>query len=253
MQGQSEYTPTKQNHLRGLLKIGSRGWNPVDKPWAHDTTLIVDCTAGSGHSDEGEDGSPLIINRFFAGQNHPFRQLCCEQTPSSFGKLTLNDLVNTDLIPGRYQDSAWEWLEQQDVAKPALGFLYCDPNGAKDLLEGRDLFQRVSRDPRFARLDLIFHWSLTAYMRNFGANVTWANDQLANIINNLRQFKRYAIMREPVSKHQWVVMYLHNSDKINGTWRSEGFLPADEWIGRYLQCKGQQSLLGDDTMAGLTI
>lgn len=251
--GQSDYTPIKQNHLRGILKIGTKGWNPQYKPWAHDTALVIDCTSGNGHAETGEDGSPVIINNHFANVTYPYRQLCCEQVPTSFVRLQQAGL-NADLHLGRYQDGIMGWLDAQNVRmdKPALGFVYCDPNGVKDLLEGYAMFQGLNLDKRYSRLDFVFHWSLTAYQRSFGANITWANDELSDIIRQILTLKQYAIIREPADKHRWVIMYLFNTDKVDGVWRSQGFLPADEWTDKYLLAKGQRPLFDEQVLAEMS-
>lgn len=257
--GQSPYTPTKQKHLNGLLSMFESAWNPTinDKQtWAHRDVICIDCTSGSGHADTGEIGSPLIINQWAIGAyGYDFQQLCCERTPQSYVKLTDNSLPQTTLKLGDYRDEVQAWLRQLDISLPkrALGFVYCDPNGVKDLLDGLSFFQWVASEPRYERLDFIFHWSLTAYQRNFGASTAWANDQLIDIINALLGLKRFAIIREPMGNPRWVIMYLHNSGKVDGRWRKEGFLPADEWMDKYLRAKGQQLLLNDDVMAEMSI
>lgn len=241
--GQSEYTPTKQKHLQGILEIGKHGWNP--KWWTHKELIIIDCTSGNGKTEEGNDGSPIIINRFFTESKYPFRQLCCEREPSSFTNLQQTG-INADLRLGQYQEIVPEWLQSLQLTKPALGFLYCDPNGAKDLLAGYEMFQELASTKLYERMDFLFHWSLTAYQRNFGAGIDWANKDLSRIICCLRKLKKHAVIREPVGKQRWVIMYMLNTDKIDGQWRNEGFFSADKWIEKYLCSKNQLSLFNDD-------
>ena len=255
MHGQSEYTPTKQDHLRGLLTIGTHGWNPLTKidrgiRWTHHEALFVDCTSGNGRDEQGNDGSPLIINEHFRRVGYPFRQLCCEQQASSFVRLQQTG-IDVDFRLGKYEEVASGWLDLQNVTKPAMGFFYCDPNGVKDLLDGYDFFRKVSADDRYKRMDLIFHWSVTAYERSCGKKLKWANDELIGIIKQILSLKKYAIMRDKLKSHGWIFMYLHNSDKIDGRWRKEGFLPADEWMDRYLLANGQQPLFTDEVLQGL--
>ena len=247
MHGQSEYTQIKQKHLRGILKIGRYGWSP--KSWTHTESIIIDCTSGNGKTEKGDDGSPIIINRFFTESKYPFRQLCCEQNSSSFAKLQQTE-INADFRLGKYQDTVIEWLNNLQISKKAMGFLYCDPNGAKDLLDGYDLFQELANTELYKCMDFVFHWSLTAYQRNFGAGIN--KEELSLILERLLTLKKRAVIRKPAGKHRWVIMYMLNTSEIDAKWSKEGFLPANEWIEKYLRSKGQPSLFSDDcSMTGI--
>lgn len=235
--GQSSYTPTKQKHLSGILNTNAHAWNPLtnDKPrWAHPEVIMIDCTSGNGHDEHGEPGSPLIINGW-AKQSYGtnFRQLCCERTAQSFARLWHEDMSQADVVQGSYQDIAPRWLEQLNITRPALGFIYCDPNGAKDLIDGLQFFRWITRDKRFQRLDFIFHWSMNAYNRNAGVGNAWAQEPILQVVNELSSLKRYAYMREPLDKWQWVFMQVINTDKVRPVWKNERILPIAEWFYEY--------------------
>jgi hypothetical protein len=237
MHGQSGYTPTKQKHLSGLLNACTHAWNPQTngKPaWAHPEVIIIDCTSGNGHNEQGEPGSPLIINEW-AARNYGahFKQLCCERMPSSFAKLWHIDMPQTDVIRGSYQEVAPQWLDDLKVTRPVLGFVYCDPNGAKDLIEGLPFFRWIMQDRRFCRLDFIFHWSMNAYNRNAGVGNVWAQTPVLDVVGELASLKRYAYMREPVDKWQWVFMQVINTDKVRPIWKSERIVSYTDWKTQY--------------------
>lgn len=239
MHGQSAYTQTKQKHLKGLLNACKFAWNPLvnGKPgWAHPEVVMIDCTSGTGHAADDEPGSPLIINEWaqkIYGDN--FRQLCCERTPTSYVKLAKNNLPHANIMLGPYEDIAPLWLDTLGIAKDrnALGFIYCDPNGAKDLVDGLQFFKSLRTDRRFQRLDFIFHWSITAYNRNAGAGSTWADASVLSVLDELVGLKRHAYMREPLDKWQWVFMHLLDTDKVQTVWKNERIMPYSEWRNQF--------------------
>lgn len=239
MHGQSGYTPTKQRHLTGLLDTCAHAWNPSTngKPrWAHSEVIIIDCTSGNGHDEQGEPGSPLIINEWaqktYRGN---FRQLCCERVPQSFARLWHTDLPQAEVVRGSYQDEAPKWLAQLGITRPALGFIYCDPNGAKDLIDGLQFFRWVMQHRYFRTLDFIFHWSMNAYNRNAGVGNTWAQAPVLDVVNELASLKQNTYMREPLDKWQWVFMQGINTDKVRPVWKSERIMPYREWRTQYAE------------------
>lgn len=228
--GQSEYTATKQKHVMGILETCKHGLKPKD--WTHENVLFIDCTAGSGYTEEGDEGSPLIINRF-AVENYRlnFRHLCCEKDPDIYSQLSrhTNKLYNASVLCGDYANIIPGWLTGLNISRPAMGIVYCDANGAKDLVCGIDIFRRMAESRLFRCVDFLFHWSLTAYNRNRGAGYSWADEHILKVMDNLVALKKHAYMRLPMAKHRWVIMHLLNTDKVNLTWRSEKIVPYQEW------------------------
>jgi hypothetical protein len=247
MHGQSEYTATKQKHVMGILNTCQHALKP--KSWTHKEVIFIDCTAGSGCTNEGEEGSPLIINRFAATHyGSDFKHLCCEKDAATYAKLLTHSgkMRNVSILCGDYANLIPGWLASQNVRSPAMGVIYCDANGAKDLIDGFDVFRQIADSRLFKCVDLLFHWSLTAYNRNRGAGYKWADDHILKIMDRLVSLKKYAYMRLPVDKHRWVIMHLLNTDKISSVWRSERIVPYQEW--RENQATEDQMDLFDDLM-----
>lgn len=238
-QGESDYTPTKQKHLTGLLGTCTWAWNPTvngKRDWAHGEVIIIDCTAGSGRDSDGNPGSPLIVNEWAkSSYGTAFRHLCCEQQPSSFSKLWHEPMVNAEVVRGKYQEVAPQWMEGLKLTRPALGFIYCDPNGAQDLVEGIDFFTWASRHRMFKSLDFIFHWSPNAYKRNAGRGYAWAQRPLQEVVQHLARIKQHAYMRAPMDKWQWVFMHCINTEKVKPVWKSEQIVPYAEWRDTYAE------------------
>ena len=236
-QGQSDYTPTKQKHLVGILNTCTSAWNPTinEKPgWAHQEVIMIDCTAGSGRNRENnEAGSPILINEWAtASYGMAFRQLCCEQRPNGVKDLSLEPMTNADILCGRYQDVAPQWMKSLKLTKPALGFIYCDPNGAQDLVEGLKFFAWAANHPRFKYLDFIFHWSFTAYKRN-EKRYEWSRFSLREVVDYIATIKRRAFVRQPINQWQWVFMHCINTRELKGEWESERIFEYSEWKSTY--------------------
>lgn len=230
MHGQSDYTPLKQKHVINILESCREGLKP--KNWTHKDVLFVDCTAGGGYSQDGSEGSPLLINGFARkNYNESFRHLCCENDYLTFLTLKRHEskLKNATLEYGDYCDIVPSWLSQQNVRDPAMGIVYCDANGAKDLLRGMNVFRAISADRRFCRMDFLFHWSMTAYNRNHGAGYTWARKELIEVTDELVSLKKFAFMRQPVDRWQWAIMHLINTDKVSSESKKERILPYSVW------------------------
>ena len=234
LHGQSDYTPTKQEHLRGILTYCSMAWNLRNKPWAHDELVVIDCTAGAGHDEQGNPGSPLIFHDYLSRMNDGrFRLLCCEADTKRADKLrqtTLGSDARVTIANTPFQDTIESWLNGLRLHKrrsKVLGWVYCDPNGAQGLIGNYDVFNRLSVEWR--ALDFVFHFSLTAYNRNRGVGAEWAQDDVIDQCDRLRSLKGYAKARLPKDKWRWVMFHLLNTPRIDGRWNGEDIYEYDTW------------------------
>lgn len=235
LHGQSEYTSTKQDHLSGILSYCRNAWNLSNKAeWAHDELIVVDCTSGAGYDEQGHRGSPLIFYDYLKQTNYgKFRLLCCEVDSKRAGKLT-NTVLGSDprvtIANDQFQNVIADWLAGIPLQKRShklLGWVYCDPNGAKDLIGNFDVFNKISY--HWERLDFIFHFSLTAYNRNRGVGADWASAEVVEQCDRLRYLKKYGKARLPRGKWNWVLFHLLNTDKVDGRWDGEEIMPYEEW------------------------
>ena len=245
--GESLYTLTKQKHLAGILQSSRHAWNPRTNgkhAWAWPEVVFIDCTAGRGHDSDGNLGSPLIIHAWamdtFSAYGIPFHFLCCESIPQTYVSLSHTNLSYATLRHGKYEDMVLPWLESLQVprSKQVMGFLYCDPNGSKDLVYGVPLFRQILNDRRYARLDFIFHWSLTSHKRNFAAGNIWASEDELSLFDTLASLKKTTTVRVPIGQWQWVMMHCRNTDKVSGTWQKERFMSAAAWRDVWITGKG---------------
>ena len=238
--GQSKHTQQKQRHLQMFLDGTVNGAKSLlANPRNSGAGLVViDATAGSGYTDSGEAGSPLILNRHF--QKHfpdRFRQLCCDRDKGNIESLEKIPLFNCDVVRGNYQERVIPWLEALP-SDPIFGLLYVDANGITDVLDGKGLFASLRRKVRFQRIDLACNLSLNAYNRHkgvidslyHGEPPEWLKTDLLVHMDELAGFKSNNFIRTELGKLQeWVMLYGLHTDKVNLSRRTEGIVPYAEW------------------------
>jgi hypothetical protein len=193
-----------------------------------------------GHASTGEPGSPYILHQFGMRHLHgQFRLLCCEHNGISARRLLAcqDELPRAEIQHGRYQDLILPWLDTLDIPRTQLplGLVYCDPNGAKDLKEGYDIFHTLAWSRRWRRLDFLFHFSLTAYKRSAGVGLAWADTDVSSMVDTLAALKTYTYMRELRTPWQWVLMHGLNTAKVTPVWKKEGITRYADWRNRSLQ------------------
>lgn len=240
--GQSKYTQQKQRHLQMFLEAGTNGWISLLKRNPQAALVVIDCTAGSGYSDDGEPGSPLILNRHFCqriGKEFPgrFRQLCCEQKKLEYDKLRKIDLEACDLKQGNYKDLVMPWL--QSLSYPLyFGLLYCDVNGILEALDGIPLFESLQQSEQTKRIDLSYNVSLNAYKRHKavipslynGVAPDWLTVPLIEHLDRLADMKKKNFIRCEMGKlAEWVMLYGLNTGEVRMTRRTERIIPYEEW------------------------
>lgn len=245
--GQSDYTPIKQKHLQMFLDASSNGWKTLrdhPKPWQERSYLVaIDCTAGSGHSEMGEAGSPVIINKHFCrkfGDN--FRQLCCEESKEEYLTLSKVPMVNCDVIHGDYREVIFEWFKHIEWPHRFHGLLYCDPNGFKGATDGMDLFRSLAQSNRFDRIDMLFSVSLNAYKRHKadgviekiynGITPEWLIPKLITQLDAFASLKQTNFIRSEMGGMlEFVMIYGLNTAKVSQTRRTANIVPYSEWRG----------------------
>jgi hypothetical protein len=236
--GQGKHTEQKQRHLQMFLDGCVNGMTSLLEKNKRSGLAIIDATAGSGYTDKGEPGSPVILNRHHL-QHFPgrFRQLCCDIKKVNVESLRKIGLSECDIIQGQYQDVILPWLEALPY-QPVFGMLYCDPNGMKPALDGLNLFDRLQGIKRFERIDLVFNISLNAYKRHHGVIDSiyngdppdWLTVPLIEHTDRLAMLKATSFIRCEMGKLQdWVMLYGMNTDQANLSRRSAGIIPYAEW------------------------
>ena len=239
--GDSNYTPTKQRHLQMICDGCTNGWRSLCTLKPDSLLVVIDSTAGSGHSKEGAAGLPLILNRHFAKHFHDnFRQLCCEKDKPNFENLSKESLVNCDIIHGEYQQVILPWLCNLRWSGRFHGLIYCDPNGIVDALAGVDLFKQLQSDYRFDRIDLLFNISLNAYKRHKSPGVIkktyhddppeWLTVPLIEHLDNLAALKKATYIRSEEGRLlEFIMLYGMNTAKVSLKRSTENIVHYEEW------------------------
>lgn len=241
--GQSEYTQEKQRHLQMFLDGCTNGWRTLLMRNPCAGLVIIDCTSGSGHTDDREIGSPILLRRHFlqhlgAQYGTRIHQLCCEDNRRNFKTLqAIDELQGVTIQLGNYRDLVLPWLDALPC-EPLFGLMYCDPNGIKPALDGIPLFRQLQAGARTQRIDLAFNFSLNAYKRHKGVVNSlyhglppgWLDTSLIDHMDSLASLKRYNYIRcESGHLHEWVMMYGMNTPEVRLTRRTARIIPYSEW------------------------
>lgn len=235
--GQSDYTPTKQRHLQMFLDSYSNGWKTLrdaPKTWQEPSYLVaIDCTAGSGHSETGAPGSPVIINKHFTGKfGANFRQLCCEKSKKEFSALRQVPLVQCDVVNADYREVIFDWFNHLNWPHRFHGLLYLDPNGFKGAPDGIEVFRTLAGSQRFDRIDMLFSVSLNGYKRHagVGTQAEWQTPSLLQHLDALAALKQTNFIRSEMGGMlEFVMISGLNTTKVSQTRRTENIVPYEEW------------------------
>lgn len=213
MHGQSAtYTPTKQMQLRSLLEACSHAW---DRPhtWASPIRFFIDCMAGSGYDEQGNAGSPLILQEYAKQFMHP-HIVWCDVNPKHTRQLERyqNDTYTT-LLTGTYQTEVWRYMKE-NVPPNAMGLVYLDDNGCKQIWNDNGFLRHVITT--YPYLDIAIHFSEQAWMRSEGAGIDWAErTTVMDVLNLILAHKPEAVVYAPHVKHHWRLVYGVKSGKMD--------------------------------------
>src|SRR5688500_16239523 len=131
MHGQSaHYTPTKQMQLKSLLEACSYAWDKSHS-FASPERYFIDCMAGSGYDEQGNQESQLILQDYAKQFRHPVI-VWCDIKPKHTRQLEqYQDDTYTTLLTGAYQAEVFNYIKD-NLPPNAMGLVYLDDNGCKE-------------------------------------------------------------------------------------------------------------------------
>lgn len=218
--GQSEYSPTKEEHYSKIL-----GWHMnvaarvIKKGWNSDY-LFIDATAGSGklYDCGGIDGSPLVFLRQAAAHlaGVKWRSVMCEQKPESFDLLAQNmrGAPGVTLYNARYQD-----VLRRFGNRGQIGLLYMDENGTPDFDALCDFANRNRS------MEILISVTGTGVKRGKMTDL-----HLHEWIERIP--KKHWAMRKPYTQWQWTFLFGSNYDGFAKEYRSIDMVPLDSETGK---------------------
>lgn len=212
--GQSESTEEKQNQLRSLLQGCYYAWEK-EHAWAHPTRLFLDCMAGSGHTKDGDPGSPIILQDF-ANTLSDTQVVWCEENRKLAAQLEKYKQGNTELLVGRYQTEMRSWLNHftHRHGNKVMGLVYLDDNGCKQIWEDDGFLDWVMS--KFPYLDIAIYFSESAWLRNNQHD--WAKqDTVTDLLWRVLAFKPGSLVYFNPVKHRFHLVYGVRSTKMNLT------------------------------------
>lgn len=213
MHGQSRsYTPTKQMQLKSLLESCYYAW-AKSHSWASPGRYFIDCMAGSGYDDQGNPGSPLILQEYAKQFWYPII-VWCDIKPKHTSRLeTYRNDTYTTLLTGRYQTEVRNFIDA-DVPRNAMGLVYLDDNGCKEIWNDDGFLRHVMSN--YLYLDIAVHFSEQAWMRSDGAGIDWAERKnVMDILQLILDYKPESVVYAPHIKHHWRLVYGCRSGKMD--------------------------------------
>lgn len=212
MHGQSaNYTPTKQMQLKSLLEACVPAWEKSHS-FASPGRYFIDCMAGSGYDEQGNPGSPLILQQYAKQFWYPVIAWC-EKDRKFASRLEgyRNDTFTT-LLNGRYQVEVLNFMK--DMPRNAMGLVYLDDNGCKEVWNDDGFLRHVMSNFRF--LDIAIHFSEQAWMRSEGAGIDWAERKtVMDVLQMILDYKPESVVYAPHIKHHWRLVYGCGSRKMD--------------------------------------
>ena len=128
--------------------------------------VIIDCFAGKGKFDNGQNGSPLIIAEHMKGniQKTPtlsgnLKGTFIEKKYSAELRRNLSGYSNTAILEGTFEENLQKILS---LDKNSNIFLYVDPYGIKSLT--LSLFNQI-KDRNFFSLEMLMNFNSAGFLR----------------------------------------------------------------------------------------
>ncbi len=128
--------------------------------------VIIDCFAGKGKFDNGQNGSPLIIAEHIKGniQKNPalsgkLKGTFIEKKYSAELRKNLSSFSNTAILEGSFEENLQKVIS---LDKGSNLFLYVDPYGIKSLT--LNLFSQI-RDKNFFSLEMLMNFNSAGFLR----------------------------------------------------------------------------------------
>lgn len=221
----SEYTPLKQRHFRGLIRmhlIISR--SVIERhSWAVPKYYYFDINAGPGIYEDLE-GSPLIFLKEASSIGLDYQAVFIEKNEEYYVQLRENveGYENVRIIHGDHNDILPRFLAGDNSKK--IGLLYTDPTGSPPPFELLARFSKV-----YERLDIAIHLSAANIKRIRRAPQTESTETLGESLAKID--KEHWLIRESVGRHEWTFLVGTKGFRW-GEWRKEGFYRLDSERGR---------------------
>lgn len=261
---ESANTPTKQSRYRQAV-----GWEccVIDRilsrhskgPWIDKIPCFVDTTCGPGISNDGEEGSPLILLKELNRPSYTFPAAVHFVDIDEHCISSLIDIVRrTPLrknikIRFHNMDNRQFLTEELDINKWTFGFIYNDPSGDIPTFDELAEFYEIVNN---ASCDTIINCPTTTINRVRKAKHCSENRclfELMEIVN-----KTFWHITHPVGKHKWSMMIGMNSPKftIGGLFHrqdseeGQAILKGLNYTTKEKKALGEQLTFGFERMVG---
>lgn len=224
--GYSDWTACKQQIFREFAWMWVKIAKGIlsRKPGYHPLFHYFDLTAGKGHDQDGNPGSPLIFTEQARRAGISYRAFLFEHNPESAHELTkaLQSRGRKDewsshiILPMDSAEGIFNLAIPHAKDKESrLGLIYFDPNG--DTVYPTDSIRFLTQTPCFEKIDFLAHISANSKKRFNGAvrkGVLSERHLRRTLLEDLQGIgKEYIWLREPATAWQWTFALCTNWDK----------------------------------------
>lgn len=206
----SDSTPAKQEGLSAMLNLWfnvvrqSRINAQAKWTFRAEPVLLIDLFAGPGVDPFGNPGSPLIFIQEAERARIDYRLMLFEDDPETAAQLkqTVEPYRACASVYEVRNEFAADYVERSPYRN---AIIYCDPSNA-DIPVGA-LLRLLQKLPR---ADVLINLACASYKRQVALpGYEMLGDRLAKL------GKEYWLIREPLHKHQWVMLMGMNKVHIN--------------------------------------
>lgn len=219
-QGYSQYTATKQEHFRGLLRLHLNAARGIMSRYGG-KYLYFDINAGCGCVN-GHQGSPVIFAEEVAKQAIEYEAFMLEREPDN--ALALSERLMSDtrchIITGDHHQTLMTL--RPGWSRDYHGLLYCDPNGIPPF----ELLGDFSRIRAYRKIDILIYLSANNVKR---VSQVFHRNRLRESIGLID--KKIWLVRAKQGREQWTLLlgsnWLHFPQ-----WERKGFYRLDSERGQ---------------------
>lgn len=211
--GKSDYTPTKQEHLRQIATMVMCAAREVRKKHTYysDVFLCADLFAGPGCDEDGDEGSPLVLlqaaeEHLGAGVRFEFFEKDGDRAArlhahTAFALQRFTD-ASLRVTACDCQDgfrSAIQQMRQEGLRlRHMLGLVYVDPTS----LIPWPLLQEIAQ--QLPRVDIVISMPATTLKRVRGAFDGRNDPRLCDALTTIEKTRWF--IRSLIGRHQWTLL-----------------------------------------------
>lgn len=199
--GRGDYTHIKQSHIRDFLNLHiTLSKQIINKhKWFDKNYMYIDICAGDG----GDEivGSPIIASSLIEQHGIKAKKIFIEENPKNFKRMSLSVEKYGGIC---LNEDHSIFFSNSVFRKGQIGLLYYDPNG-DPFVRNPSMIVDFYKKKNTRQIDFLMYASFTNIKRVRCCNKT--KRTWGFIDDKDRIDKKHWLIREPVGKQQWTLLF----------------------------------------------